>query len=237
MLPDPIFTGRSQAPAPGGVAGSDRTPTLPPSAFADLAAWYRFGMGITVTGAGVSQWNDASGNGRHLLQGTDAARPPLQADGTVLFDGVAQFLQTSGFTLNQPETVYILCNQVSYAVNRVLLDGSLAATMRLLQGGSVAGQLYIRLTSTVGDNTDAALPIGTYGVIACVFNGVASAIQVDNRATTTGDVGATNASGFTVGANGSGAAFANIRVKEVIVCNTAHDGTRRAQMLAWLRSL
>ncbi len=39
------------------------------------AAWFRAGTGITVTGSGVSQWDDQSGNARHLKQGTDANRP------------------------------------------------------------------------------------------------------------------------------------------------------------------
>jgi hypothetical protein len=38
------------------------------------AAWFRRGD-WTVTGSGISQWNDSSGNARHLLQGTDANRP------------------------------------------------------------------------------------------------------------------------------------------------------------------
>lgn len=46
----------------------------------NLAAWYRGDVtGVVVTGSGVSQWTDQSGNGRHVLQGTDAARPPFTA--------------------------------------------------------------------------------------------------------------------------------------------------------------
>jgi len=40
------------------------------------AAWYKAGVGVTVTGSGVSTLADLSGNGRDLLQSTDASRPP-----------------------------------------------------------------------------------------------------------------------------------------------------------------
>jgi hypothetical protein len=55
-------------------------------------AWYdaKGGTYITQTGGLVDQWDDRSGNTRHLAQ-TGAARPTYAAD-TVSFDGLAQFL-------------------------------------------------------------------------------------------------------------------------------------------------
>ena len=45
------------------------------------AAWYDASLGVTVTGQGVSTLADQSGNGRDLLQGTDASRPPYLSYG------------------------------------------------------------------------------------------------------------------------------------------------------------
>ena len=42
---------------------------------ADLKLWLRADVGVTVTGAGVSQWSDQSGNANHAVQATDANRP------------------------------------------------------------------------------------------------------------------------------------------------------------------
>lgn len=42
-----------------------------PSDISGLKLWTRFNSGITETGSGVSQWDDVSGNGNHLLQGTE----------------------------------------------------------------------------------------------------------------------------------------------------------------------
>lgn len=235
MLPDPIFTGRNNLPTLGGVAGSDRAPTLPPSAFSDLAAWFRFGMGITVTGAGVSQWDDQSGNGRHLKQGTDANRPGLQSDGSILFDGVAHFLKCDAFTFNQPETLYLLVNPVSWTSADAFCDGN-ATDSGYVHQITATPNVNIRATGDL--LAQVPFSLGAYHVMQVVFNNTASLLQDGSNAPVTGTTGAANMGGFTLAAYGNGIArFGNIRIKEAILCNTAHDGNRRAQMRAWLESL
>jgi len=96
-------------------------------------AWFRYGVGITVTGAGVSTWADQSGNGRDLLQGTDTNRPALQADSSILFDGVDNFLKTAGFTFNQPETVYVVFKAITFTDGDTILDGNAGNDLRLFQ--------------------------------------------------------------------------------------------------------
>lgn len=55
-----------------GVGGNPVTP-IPYAS--DLKARYDAAQGVTISGLGVSQWDDISGNGFHLTQGTDALRP------------------------------------------------------------------------------------------------------------------------------------------------------------------
>lgn len=62
-------------------------PTAPPLDFddvADLQNWYKSTTGVTITGQGVSQWNDIGppAANQHLVQATDANRP-----GTITLDG------------------------------------------------------------------------------------------------------------------------------------------------------
>ena len=76
-----------------------------PSQEPNLIQWNRKNTGITVTGSGISQWDDVSGNGNHLKQGTDANRPSKEANGSVLTDGLAHYMQTDAYTLNQ--AIYI----------------------------------------------------------------------------------------------------------------------------------
>jgi hypothetical protein len=201
------------------------------------AAWFRYGVGITVTGQGVSQWDDQSGNGRHLKQATDGARPTKNADNSILFNGTDEFLKCDAFTLNQPETVYILFKQVAWTSNAYVHDGNGLATM-LLQQHTTTPQLRAYAGLGVGPNANTALTIDTYGVVSSVYNGASSSIQVNNGTVTTGDAGASNAGGFTLAARATGDLdFSNIEVKEVILFAAAHDTATRARVIRYLMSV
>ena len=207
----------------------------PPADVSSLAAWYKYNTGITVTGAGVSQWDDQSGNSRHLLQGVDAQRPSKEGDGSILFDGANDGLKTSSFTLNQPETVYILCKQASWANQDRIFDGDALNTLALIQN-TPTPDISIYAGSFTANNSD--FTINTYAAIAAVFNGASSLTQVDGNTPATGDAGAGNAGGFTLGARGDVAASnSNIQVKEVAIYSAAHDAATRAKVIAYLNAL
>jgi len=194
------------------------------------AAWYRYGIGITVTGAGVSTWADQSGNGRDLLQATDAARPALQADGSILFDGVDNNLKCSTFTFNQPESCYLLFRSVSFTSQARIFDGNTTNTGGFLQGNDQPG-LDIYAGSTVSDA--AGLAVGVYGVVCVVFNGANSVLRVNNTIST-GNAGASNMAGFTLGDAGGFSLPSNIQAKEVILYSGAHTETQQGQIINYL---
>jgi ferric-dicitrate binding protein FerR (iron transport regulator) len=63
----------------------------------DLSLWLRSDQGVLLNGAGVSQWSDRSGNGRHAVQGLPVRQPlyvrAAQAGKPALrFDGADDFL-------------------------------------------------------------------------------------------------------------------------------------------------
>ncbi|MGB7587490.1 MAG: hypothetical protein WBM00_02150, partial [Solirubrobacterales bacterium] len=78
-----------------------------------LAAWYRYRIGLTNINGACSEWADQSGNMRPLLQATASNRPTIRSDGSLLFDGVDNYLQAA-FTLVQPFTIYLAFQQVSW---------------------------------------------------------------------------------------------------------------------------
>ena len=210
-----------------------RSGALIPQSFANLEAWYRFGAGITVA-TGVSVWADQSGkSGRNLLQATGANQPALQSDGSILFDGIAHFLKTAAFTLNQPNTVYLRFRQVTWTNNDKITDGVSGSSL-IFQGG---GSPQIFLNAGVVNNGDGNLAVNTYGSVAAVFNGASSVIQVNTNAPTSTNAGTNNAGGFTLGAASNGTAPGNIQVKEVIIYSAAHDATTRATIIAYLSTL
>jgi hypothetical protein len=208
---------------------------ISPAAVAGLEAWFRFGTGITVTGSGVSQWDDASGKGHHLLQGTDASRPALQADGSILFDGVADHLRCVNFAFAPPKTIYLLVKNITLVEGDRLFCGNTSnealvtqqATDKLLSFNGV----YIESVS---------LALDTYAVLCVIWDGVNSVFRINNSSVT-GDGGANTGGGFVLGADGgdgvTATAFGNIQVKEAILYSGAHDAATQDKLMLYLRSI
>lgn len=200
------------------------------------AAWFRFGVGITDSGGGlVSQWADQSGNGRHLKQATATNQPAKQADGSILFDGVDNYLKCDAFTLNQPESIYLLMKQATWTEGDTIFDGNAANTGRLFQTVG-SPQLRFRTSSGFVAN-NSGLALDTYGVLSCVANGAGSSVQVNHGTPTTGTLDADNMAGFTLCAAGNATGFVNAQVKEVIVFAAAHGAATRARVISYLRRL
>jgi hypothetical protein len=210
----------------------------PPST--NRAAWWRLNTGITITGSGVSQWDDQSGNGNHLLQATDARRPQKQGDGSIIFRGSAfgsdDCIATAPFTLNQPCTIYLLMKQLSWSSTHELFDGNVsgATILRTTAGATPDLEIFAggSLVGMTGED------VGTYHAYSVIFNGAGSNTQVDNGTITTGDAGASNLGGFILGNRAAqDAAAANIQVKEGLIYLAAHDNPTRASVVAYLLSL
>lgn len=197
------------------------------------AAWYRYGMGLTDAGAGAcSAWADQSGNGR-TLTAAGAARPTIQADNSLLFNGSANILQTAAFTLNQPSTVYLLCKEVTQVNLSYFCDGLAANTRGMFMGG-VAGT-DLRITAGTG-LLDGIPTSGAYAVFFGVFNGASSVVGF-NSTSTTGNANTAAASGFSLGGAGGPSNFSNIQVKEVILFAAAHTAAQRSTVISYLGSV
>lgn len=196
-----------------------------------LEAWYRFNRGITNTG-NCSAWADFSGNQRPLLQATAANQPAIRPNGSIAFDGVASFMQAT-FTLIQPCTIYLLMAQPGWTSGKIMLDGS-TGTAKLTQSSGTQG-IVANAGSALSAGT--AIGIGTYGVVAVVFNGANSVYQSAGggpSVTITGDAGTGNPGGITIGADRSAANFARVNFREIAVYSQAHDATTRLNMLRYM---
>ena len=194
------------------------------------AAWFRQGVGITVTGSGVSQWDDISGNGRHLLQGTDAARPALQADGSVLFNSTSHYLKCNAFTLTQPACVLWVGKQAAWTSGDYLFDiGSAAGGAAVIQQGVTP---ELRMFAGISlSRTQAA--IGSIVVVASVFNGASSLFGI-NGANTTGNSGANALGNFSVGAASNGVGSSASQVYETVIFPIAPSTAQLDRLVAGL---
>lgn len=143
---------------------------------------------------------------------------------SILFDGTADYLKTNAFTLNQPTIVLIAFKQVSWTGNEYITDGNGTSSMTIQQ---ITATPSIRLlASASGAATNGNLAVGSYGVVAAVFNGASSSLQVNLTTPTTGDPGSTNAGGFTLGASAAPSAYSNIQVLECILVPSALSTTQ-----------
>lgn len=195
------------------------------------AAWFRYGVGITSALGAVSQWADQSGNARHLLQATATNQPTLEADNSITFDGVDNFMKCDPFTLAQPFTIYWLLKQITWTSSDCIFDGNTALTGAMLQSGTTPA-LRLFGSAGVGNNTNLALD--TYGVVVGVGNGASSLTQINNTAPVTGDMGTGDPGGHTLGARGNASTFANIQAKEGILYAAAHDAATRSRVIRYL---
>src|SRR3990167_10773509 len=187
----------------------------------DPVAWFRFNVGITETGQGVSTWADQSGEGNDLLQATDGARPPKQSDGSILFNGTDEYLKCVAFTLNRPYSIYWLGKQVTWTSVDRFYYGNTSAAFVVQQ---ITASPQIRLADTLHNiGTSSDLAIDTYGVIFASQTGTTGTMQVNDNTAITGTLSGNEMGGFTLGAGATPAQFSNIQVKEVILYPAAHD--------------
>lgn len=173
---------------------------------------------------------------RNLYQGTGANQPtlvPFSLDdkATLLFDGAAHYLKTLQFSLPQPNTVYLVVNQVSWTANDDLLSGFNSGALILFQSSS-SPRVYT-YSGSVGPFTS-GLAVGVWGILHTIFNGTSSMIQVGIESPSTGNAGIGNPDGITLASANNGTVPSNIQVAELVVYSGAHDAATRLKIQQYL---
>jgi hypothetical protein len=200
-----------------------------PSDIPGLAAWYRYGIGITAAAGLVSQWDDASGNGRHLEQASGTNQPTLDASKVIVCDGSDNYLRAT-FTLNQPCTYAALMKTVTWTSGRRPIGGS--ANEAALVFNPSSPSLRINAGASTGDNAN--LPVGVFGSVVCVFNGASSSLLVNQTAPAVGDAGALNPGGITLGSGSALTTFANVAFMEFVVYTGALSSANQLALAEYL---
>jgi len=189
---------------------------------------------FTLDGTSVYQWDDKSGNDRHVLNGNDdATRPTYDAStGRVTFTASnSTFLQSAGFAsaLSQPITIFIVAK----------LTGALDEVMILLTGEN-PDRLIIGPASSLnrifgGSNINGSATDANDNIHVACFNGVSSNYWINGILEGSGDVGANDYSRVTLGANGGLLDFfADAEIMEVIGYNATLTTTDRDKITGYL---
>jgi hypothetical protein len=218
-----VGVGRRNAQNVGSGSGASLIKALNP------ALWFRYGIGLTNAAGLCPAWADQSGNGRNFTA-AGAARPTIQSDNALLFDGSANVLQTAGFTLDQPLTCYLLVQQVTWAGSARLTSG-ISATVTI---NEVTSSPIIAINAGSSACSNGGLALGVYGVVSAVINGAASSLQINNGSPVSGNPGTNNPGGYAIGASAGGANASNILVKETVVFPAAHDAATRRNVINYL---
>lgn len=183
---------------------------------------------IGLTGStNATAWADRL-NGVSLAGHGTGGGPTIGADGSLTFNGTDQYMRAS-FALVQPETIYLVLKQIAWSDNAYIFDGVPANRGEMMQiTGGASPQISICSNggiNIVGPNSN--LAVGAWGVVIAQFNGATSLLQVDSNTAVTGNAGAGNLGGFTIGTDGGGPSqYANIAVKRIILRSVADDAAK-----------
>ncbi len=169
-----------------------RSRDLVPSDISALAAWYRADAANVTIATGVSQWNDLSGAGLHLTQGTGASQPTwLSSDingrPSIQFNGSSHFLSRAATTLG--------VTTAGYTALLVVKEDTAAATgiqVALAEAAGTSGFYLWQITPnkavrhvTVGDGTGPAVQTATYESRTYNFaTGAGPVLRVNRQAQT-----------------------------------------------------
>lgn len=199
-------------------------------------AWYDGNFGLSNT-----LWEDQGAGGHDIVF---ANTPSIISGSTPLrdavrFDGVDQNGTIATPTTNQPYTIYIVLNQITYVTNDVIYStgGGTGFNIRRLdqRGGTPNLRFTTSGVGTISSNPDTAL--GTYGVMTVVADGLNGAIRTNLNAAVTGDVGANDSAGITLGSRSNSASFANFETGYLIIRTGADSTAIQNRIITALRDI
>ena len=212
---------------------------------ANTVGWYVTGDGsatyMTKDGSNyISQWNDLSGNGNHLLQAT-GSRQPLYNVAGIIFDGA---LSTSGdylaasFSWVRPSFIYAVIKVVTWVNARVAFD-SYADTDRgavVLSGPDSANAYWVIAQGLNFPASAVPMLVDQMNICRFLFNGANSFVKV-NAAGQTGNPGTTyDINGLTIGTDRYHTSNSNIQVLEVICRSVTDAGANETAIYNYLKA-
>lgn len=202
------------------------------------AAWYRNATGVTEAGGFASQWDDYSGNGRHLIQGTGTNQPAYAA-GVFTGDGADNYMTATSWTETQPTHIIGVFRQDSWTSNDRIMDGTALSSAEMRQRTATPNlSLYSNGAAFIDSVPDPA--IGDWFISAALFNGTSSHFKINgNAATGSGvDVGVAGMGGVRLFcAGGVAGNYGHASCQELIVFSSALSDTDRDAVMSALNDI
>lgn len=150
---------------------------------------------------------------------------------SVWFNGSAHKLAAT-YAMNQPVYRVLAMRQHVWTSGRVVFDG-VGGTAQLLQTGA-SPSLSLNAGSTVAANTGATLL--SWHIVEAGFSGASSFLCVDGGTDTTGNAGAGNPGGVSLGSDSAGANFSAVQVADLLEYSYLPDSNTRRKLRKYLAS-
>ena len=207
-----------------------------PSDISNLEAWYRYNTGITITGAGVSQWDDQTVNARHVTQGTDANRP-TNSGGTITFDGSNDRLASATLSVANPYTVVArILQDTTWTLNDTCICTRSDSNHTFYQSDSSP---ELRIWNGAAESTvNPDLAMDTWGTIIIEYtNTVGCSLQVnDGTPVTSGNTTGT----FTqviMGSSGTPDAWGRFKIRDVAIYSKLLSTQEKSDLRTYMSGL
>lgn len=201
-----------------------------PSDISGLTVWLDAAF-KTLNGSDVSQLNDLSGNGNHLVQATASDQPLWNSSDSnfnnlpsVSFDGINHSLEVATFVggaITQPNTIFLIGKLDANVGLEFAFDGGNAGTDRhtLYTITSGVKPFAIGAPTELAGNTDPGL---TVHILGLQFNTTSSNLYMDGGTVeASGDVGADDMNGIMMGARFSSTFNGEWTIAEILVYNSS----------------
>ena len=181
--------------------------------------WYDGDIGLTAGG-----WLDQGAGGHDLVFANNPTINPVGLNGrqTVTFDGINQQGQVATPAINQAYTLYVVFKQNIWAGGDAIFDDGVNPDDKIFSQQVGSPNLELHCGAPIQTNPDLAL--GSFGVITCVVNGVGSELRTNMNLAVTGNIGAKNGNGITIGARQNLTFFSDCEFAYLII-RTGADST------------
>lgn len=220
------------APAPP----EEEEEVIPPSFLTSdgyTAAWYiAEEANLTLDNDSVSTWQDMTSNNRDLTQALEANRP-VWNDGGYVTIAATTGLATGAFTFDQPCFYYAVIYQDTYTPSGYIFAPYTSTSIRIRQHPTSSSSFEI-YAGTWWQPVEDDSQLGEWQLLRILLNGANSRLVINGNSDNTGDVGATNPSGFRLG-NYVGSNSANVSFKEIILRTGTESSENEAAIVEYLR--